>query len=192
MSLPVISSTFRVALEWINTGTPDTATNVMHFRNPGATPADVASHITAHVTSAMWGGIQHGAVISEVNVTPLDGTSTTFPYLTDRTAKWQGNGASGDYNPQVAAIVKFVTAKRGRSYRGKAYLPWIAEGSSSNGTMDGSVVTAVTAGWVAFLAAMHTAGSDLVVASYRLQTAEDVVGVIMEPRCATQRKRLTR
>jgi hypothetical protein len=94
--------------------------------------------------------------------------------------------------PQVAAILKQLTAKRGRSYRGRLYLPFIAEGQIGNGGINGTSRATATAAWIAFHTAMTSAGFDWVVASYLLATAEPVVAVGVEGFTATQRRRLAR
>lgn len=190
--LPVIADVYRCALEWTDSDTSQTATNVMHFHQAGTNPAALAAILDAHVTASMWGVQPQHAHIFQVNITPLDGGSITFPFATGSVAKWSGNDASTDYTPQVSNIIKLLTSKRGRSYRGRLFLPFVVEATNTQGQLSGAAVTALQAAWVAFLAAMTAAGPNLVVASYKLATADNVVAVLAEKWTATQRRRLPR
>lgn len=190
--LPVIADTYRVALNWVTGVNTETATNVIHVRKSGTNAAAVVAELDSHVTAAMWSLSPSASAIHDVVCTKLDGSAVSFPFITGGPAKWSGNGGSGDYIPQMASIVKMLTAKRGRSYRGRVYLPWVPENNQTNGVLLGTNVTLVTNAWVTFLAAMASAGFPLVVASYKLATAEEVVAVECEARAATQRRRMKR
>lgn len=192
MPLPVIANTYRVALLWSHSDLGSDAVNVMHFRKAGATPVDLATKIDSHVGNTMWNFQDSHAVVNEVDVTPLDGTTVTYPFLTGAPTKWKGFSSSHDVIPQGAAVMKILTAKRGRSYRGRLYLPWVAETFSTNGVLDATTVTNMTTAWSTFVSAMSGDGYDLVVASYLLETAEDAIAIACEPMLATQRRRLKR
>jgi hypothetical protein len=190
--LPVINDVFRCSFEWTYGTSTLAATNVLHFRASGLNPATLATALDAHITTAMWSFQNTNSKVAQINITPLDGSSVTFPFVTGGGAKYTGSGGGLDMMVQVCNIVKLVTGKRGRSYRGRLYLPWVAEGKQTDGTLDATTVTACDTAWIAFHTAMTAAGADLVVASYTLATAEDVVGVIVERSVATQRRRVQR
>ncbi len=164
----------------------------MHIRKSSSNPAAVYAALDANVTAALWTMQPNYAHITEVVITPLDGLGTSLPVVTGSPAKWSGSGGSGDMIPQVANIVKLVSARRGRSYRGRVYLPFALEGQVSNGNFGGSALTALNTAWVAFRTAMSSAGFPLVVASYVHATAEDVIAVLAEAPSATQRRRMRR
>lgn len=191
--LPTIPNTYRVALSWFHTDLKTAAANVMHFRKSGSNPAALWTALDSHVTSTMWNLTDSHGSIAEVTITPLDGSSVSLPEPTGSPAKWSG-GTTGSHNPvpNVAAIVKFVTGKRGRSYRGRIYLPWIEEAYIDGLTLDNSQRTAVQTAWATFLTAMTGDGFDLVVASYKLSTAETVLASGVENDIATQRRRAKR
>lgn len=192
MPLPVITDVYRCAFKWRHSDLSSDAVNVMHFRQTGTNPAALAADIDANVNNVLWNFEDTHAKITEIDITKLDGSSTTFPYVTGSGADYTGFSSSHDVIPQGAAIIKLVTAKRGRSYRGRLYLPWVAETFSTNGVLDATTVTNVTAAWVTFLADMASAGPQLVVASYLHSTAEDVIAILCEGMLATQRRRLHR
>lgn len=187
--LPEIDDVYRVAFNWTHEDTPWTATNVMHFRKSASDPSTVFATIDANVTAAMWEVAPAHGHISSVVVTPLDGGSVSFPVNTGSGAKWSGPITGGLGTPQVCALVKTLTAKRGRSYRGRIYIPWASEQNVTNGRVDSGNVTAGQSAWEAFVSDMAGDGCDLVVASYKLATAEDVIAVLFERDVATQRRR---
>lgn len=163
--------------------------NVMHVKKSSSNPAAIATILNTNVTTNMWYFQEQSSIIHEVDITPLDGTSTTYPYIPPTTAIWAGGRTTADKIPNVANLIKLVTAKRGRSYRGRVYLPWIHETSQTNGVLDAPSVANCTAAWVAFLAAMSGSGAPLGVASYLHATFEPVIAVICERDVATQRRR---
>lgn len=190
--LPVILNTYRVALGWVNSDTGLTATNVMHFRKAASNPAALFTSFDSHVTQAMWDHTNTHSQITTIDITPLDGTSVTLPEVITPAAKYGGGFAGTAIIPQCAAIVKLVTGKRGRSYRGRLFLPWVDEAAFDEGMIVGANNTAQQAAWVAFIAAMTGDGWAQVVASYKLATAENVVGVLCEKHTGTVRKRWQR
>ncbi len=183
---------YRCALDWVNDNGPQHATNVIHIHKSSSNAAAVASALDSNVTAAMWTFQPNYAHISQLVITPLDGLGVSLPVITGSPAKWSGNGGSGDMIPQVANVIKMLTLKRGRSYRGRVFLPWVLEGLQNGGTLSGASVTTTTNAWVAFHTALTSAGFDLVVASYLHATADNVAGLICEPLTATQRRRQLR
>jgi hypothetical protein len=190
MPLPVIANTYRVALEWSNSDFPnETATNVIHIRKSGSNAAAIAVIVDAAVTAPMWRFMDtHSKIVFQV-VTPLDGGSVSLPVATGGPAKWSGTQTNQQPLFQVSELIKVLTAKRGRSYRGRVFLPWVDEAGVSGNALDGATTALVTAGWVAFLASLTGAGAKMVVASYKNATAEDVVAIGAELDTATVRRR---
>jgi hypothetical protein len=190
-ALPIIADVFRVAMNWTEPG-GQTATNVMHFRDVagGNTASDLMTALDAHVTANMWLAVFTGAVVTDVAITPLDGTSATDHFQPATPSHWTGqNGA--DFVPAGSAILKLATTKRGRSHRGRVFLPFLPESSQTKGVLDSTQEAATTTNWTTFLHALEgaTPAWDWVVASYKLATADAVVVVSCEPMIATQRRR---
>lgn len=186
MSLPVITDTFRVVLNWHPGSGGANAVNVMHFRSTTLDSGTLYTALNANVVSAMWDWVANGISVDSVDITPLDGSTATTSFVTGGPAKWTGQGA-GTGLPQVAGIVKLTTPLRGRSYRGRVYLPWVGEGEVNlNNLID---TAAVQSAWEGFMNDMSTDGADLVVASYLHSTAEAVDTITAESTTATQRRR---
>lgn len=193
--LPVIADTVRAAFNWEIPGGQH-AVNVMHFRCTDSTaPAHIFAAIDNQVLGFMWKPLSDGAKIGSISFTPLDGTSATVTINTDSSSKWKGQ-ESGNFIPQVAALVKLTTATRGREHRGRVFLPFVAEAVQESGAIvDDSVLAEWESGWADFIANMNNPAVEnvqLVVASYKLASAGDVVAFAVERETGTQRRRQQR
>lgn len=192
MVLPVIANVYRVALNWRDLDGSQTAENVIHVL--GSTPDDPTA-----VRDIMQTEIQDNMLLSvagqwkaeTVSITPLDGTSATAELPLDN---WSGQAATGDYTPQEAAIVKLGTGFRGRSHRGRIFLPGTAESKSQNGFLTGTTPGDMTVAWATFQGNLeaNVPSFQLVVASYKLRTALPVLSLLVENAVATQRRRQQR
>lgn len=189
--LPVITNVFRTALIW-QTNDGSHAVNVMHFKADSASvPSDLYTAMNAHVTATMWDSVSARGAVHTVSITPLDGTSASQDFSTGVPSKWTGSG-SGEYVPALAGLVKITTAKRGREYRGRIFLPFSSEGGQDAGIFATSVVNTVTTAFSDFQTAMLSSDWSLGVASYSLGTWEKMTGITFEAAAATQRRRQTR
>jgi len=190
--LPVITDIFRCAFRWHHSDLGTDAVNVMHFLGPDGDAADLGSKLDDNVNNVLWNCQDSHAKILAVDITPLDGTSATYSFATGGTSKWTGFSSSHDVIPQGCNIIKMQTAKRGRSYRGRVYLPWVAETFSTNGSLDLTTVNNVSAAWNTFHTDMGADGYALRVASYIHATTEAITLLTCEQTLATQRRRLHR
>lgn len=193
-ALPVIAKTYRCAFNWRNPSAGGTATNVMHFRTAGSAVSEAAvfACLNSHVTAAMWGAVAGTLFVNDVEITPLDATSASGDFPTGGGAKWTGAG-TGDPIPASSSLIKLTTLARGRSFRGRVYLPATGEGDQANGAISGAA--GITTAWQAFQTAINADGTtpmSLVIASYKLAIANDVVSLTCEAGAATQRRRQTR
>lgn len=121
--------------------------NVLHFQNVGGggTPAEEAETLAnAFNTGAL---TEYLATLSSVySVNTLSVRGVTVPTAGfDLTVT--GNGAiAGEVSPtQTSALMNIRTAKFGRSFMGKSYLPALAEASVSNGSILAGHVTLIDA-----------------------------------------------
>lgn len=189
MPLPVITNVFRVALTWSSGAM--SAVNVMHFSKAGGTSDDLYDKMSSHVNTGLWDTTANSASIDTVTITPLDGTSASTPYTTGGSGPWVGN-ASGDGISSLATIVKMVTPLRGRSFRGRLYLPFPGEGVVAYGLIPSGRAVTQQAAWVTFGDDMVTDGWIPVVASYHLADKTAITHYKVELALGTQRRRQTR
>lgn len=187
--LPTIPDTIRCAFNWLAPTGLTPATNVMHFNSTAYDMDALWTDLQAQVVAGMWLGVRSTARLNEVVMTPLDGGGASRVFTAPVTAAWQGGSGAGDIVPQVSVLVSHRTSQRGRSFRGRTYLPYISEGSIAGGIYDSSVVTSQTTSWQAFRSGMSAAGSPLVVATYKLSDSALVTQCIVRGFTATQRRR---
>lgn len=188
--LPVIPTVVQTVLHWTG-ASGATAENVMHFELGSSSIDSFYSALDGNVTASMWNPVATAFSVSSVSMTKLDGVSATITKNTSSPAKWSG-AAAGDWIPQAAALVSLRTSRRGRSYRGRIYLPFVAESDQSNGTISGSALSGMQSAWDAFRAAMSSAGFDLGVLSVKTVTFLAATTSNCEPQLATQRRRMGR
>jgi hypothetical protein len=192
MPLPVIPNVFRVAIEWNNTHLSRNAVTVMHFNSSTHSAFPVGQIIDAHATANMWDHTSSATKATGLSVTPLDGITIPAEVPTTQDGRWQGPHADGDIIPAASAIAKFLTASRGRSYRGRAFLPFVAESEQANGVLNSGDVTTMNAAWSTFIAACASDAVFPVVASYVLALATPITSVVIESLLGTQRRRQPR
>lgn len=188
--LPVIPDIYRVAWNW-EAANGSKATNVMHFASGELDPLDwVDTFATAveSVSSNLLGGVSEAWSVRSFDVTPLDGISATVTVPTDGTALWDGI-AGPEYFPQAATLIKLTTGVRGRSGRGRVFLPGAAESVYDQGTLNESVRSDVTLAWLDLQAELTVAGLAIHVASYKNESASIASGLLCESKVATQRRR---
>lgn len=190
--LPTIPNVYRVSLEWdqANGIQPN---NVMHIAAVTGTVDEVAAAIEDAHTSVIgthnpWAGMSSSFELTTLKLLPLDGTSAEFDFALS--TPWAGS-ASGEIIPASAAVMSFHTIQRGARGRGRMYVGPTTEGSQINGLITGTVVTEMTAGWIAFQAALlaESPSLQLVVASYVHADANDVTSFRCDSVAGTQRRR---
>jgi hypothetical protein len=185
--LPVITDIARVTLNWRVAGGPRTAHNVMHFLDSASDPAALFADINSSVTAGMWDPVIQSAVVESVTIIPLDGSSAGQTFPVTPAAKWTGAGLGTDFVPQACGVVSFKTALRGRSHRGRVFLPFVAESEQIAGVMQDQ--TAWAAAWELFRTNMLGHTKPLHVASYALSTSQPVTHLNINPNLKTQRRR---
>lgn len=192
MPLPVISNIWRCAFVWSD-GAGQRAVNVMHFNDGDETgdPLDLVAALVTNTQAHQFDGISEDCFVQELQITPLDGVGATRIEPLGFGSAWTGAGGA-DFMPQVACLVKLQTGLRGRSRRGRIFLPFISEGGVTDGHLAGTWATDGPTAWEAWRAAMATAHWELQVASYLDSISTSVTLATLEQFTATQRRRQSR
>ena len=164
----------------------------MHFDSDPGNVSTLLDDIEASWTANQLKSMTVESRLTTLVATPLDGTSASLSRTLPNSAPYIGGVASGTSSPQVATLVKLQTDKRGKSHRGRIFLPFTAEGAQNDGKLDTTPLANLQTGWSSFVTDMGTAGEALVVASYRLESFEPVTQAIVESFFGTQRKRQPR
>jgi len=190
MALPIIADCLRCAFKWTHSASSQYAVNVMHFSGDASSMDACATALAANVTPSQFGQITDSAAVTELTITPLDGSSVSRSY--DLSASWKGAAASTDqWVPNTALVLTLRTGFRGRSNRGRVYLPFVDEGAVENGQL--LAAAGLIAGpWNDFKDAMNADAHPWEVASYLNATMNFVTQVAVNQAAGTQRRRQSR
>lgn len=108
-----------------------------------------------------------------------------------------GTGTSAAVPNNVAVVVKWTTAQRGRSYRGRTYHLGIPQASVSGSTLTTGYRNSLGTAWSNFVIVPGTPAWNLVVCSRysnglprTVGLATPVTGYAINPTCDSQRRRL--
>lgn len=190
MPLPFIEGVHRVTLNWTGPNGTDAA-NVMHFQDGGTDAAALWAILEPNVVANMFNCVSHDAIITTVDILPLDGISATQSFNAPATALWRGETVA-EAVFATAAVVKLRTGERGRSKRGRIYLPYVAETAQVTGTVGIGALAAMQAAWDTFKANMLADDAPLGVASYKLAVWTPLTTLLVEGALGTQRRRQSR
>lgn len=188
MPLPIITDVFRCAVEQHNSVTNTSAYSIIHIIDGSQTASQIGTHVNAafHATN-FWDNMANTTHLVGTNVTPLDGVGTSvFVPAGSNTA---AGSATGDPIPAVCQTVTLYTDKRGRSYRGRIYMPFVAESKLTAGIIDPTGTATAQADATAFMTTLASTTGGIVVASYLLSTSELVTSVLVRGKASTQRRR---
>lgn len=190
MPLPVISGVVRVTLNWTNSNVPEPAANVMHFSTALTTGAAMfAAFDTGLAANQDWiDSVSNTTKLTSIEFLPLDGITPTSEFTTGIDAYYTGSATGGPI-PQAATTVTWQTDQRGRSKRGRTFLPHLGESAMDNGAIIGAVRSAMQTAWTGLLEDWAVAGLTPVVASYTLGSARPVESFVVRQRASTIRRR---
>lgn len=198
MPLPVIANTVRASVE----GRTEQGTNwanVLHYRHIGGAPSptDIAALIAEidklytgpsyGAGATFWSGVAvNGAVLDNIKVTPLDGTSAT----TVSNVNQAGSDTADPLPAGASLVLTHRTALRGRRNRGRTYIAGLGEGFNvASGNPDSTSITNFLSQWSQHRTAIAAISWELVVASYITPAAQTVLSTGAVARWRSQRRR---
>jgi len=193
MPLPVIDKVYRVTFNWTGGPNPPEANNVIHLHDAGSHTLDTVGSdlldVLADTDVANLGNpIKDTYSLGSVDILPLDGVTATRHF--DVSPGDIITGASGgDVVPQVACVVSFATAVRGRRSRGRVFLGPCGESAIADGLVAFARQELVAASWAAFTTGLADHNIPLQVTSYRGHTTHDVTHVSVRAHTGTVRRR---
>lgn len=176
-----------------------TFVNVLHFKKTsGSIDAAALTALNTELTK-LYGGASYGGggvnllnncpaatVTLDVTYTPLDGSAASTVLAIAAT----GSGTTDLLPGETCPIITLRTALRGRSFRGRVYLPAQHDTSqSSTGAVGTGVITAYNAQLAGFITALTAINWQWVVASYLLSQATPVTTALLRNYYAVQRRR---
>lgn len=188
MPLPVIGDVFRVAMIYqAHAGL--TAVNVMNVRAPALADVDISASFDTNWTLGQLVLCGSSLNMVRLETIKLDGVSPTHIFGVPSEASGSGGA---DTIPASAAIVSIRTGVRGPRGRGRLFLPFVAEGTQADGTLNESNRATCAAAWSDFFIALAADGITPGVASYKHSTFEPWTTVNVDPVVGTVRARLER
>ena len=181
MAALVVPQAALVRIIWSMSG-QSYAVNVIGTRKTGATVIDqttansVGAQIKSAYTSSGLAGLNTNIELATVGVRDISSASNVE--FMDSGAAAASTGVGASLPPQVAYCVTLRTARAGKSYRGRVYLPGFGVSQLELG---GTAVAAVRDNSVNFLNALRTGlpsnGLSLAIVSRKLSSTELVTSV---------------
>jgi hypothetical protein len=163
--------------------------NVMHFVDQSGTTQQIVDGLRDNLGANAVKPISVSYTLARIELLPLDGTTGTTSAVP--TTVMHGGGGT-QFIPAGTCCVTEHTGLRGRSHRGRIFLPALDEDQMQDGIMVDAGT--IEAGWNTVLplwdADPHS--GSLVVASYLLASADLVLSCSVNAAAATQRRRQSR
>lgn len=198
MPLPVSTNAYQVRFVWENSTGPRPASHALNFKDTVGTQdaVDLGTDLVANLTANMWKLVSPNAGIKQIYVTPLDGISATYAVpFTVGLGPVSGSG-TGDAIPQGASVVTVVSARRGKQWRNRTYVPFVGESEQNAGTLTSGDVTTAQTAWTTFFSAMTAADWAPAVispaATGPVLNFEPATNYVVRPYLKTQRRRARR
>ena len=170
------------------------------LRKSAGAPSDadlimIANEAVNHWTSPLKTFIVATSTLRQIRVTNMTAQGAAQYVLPVNEA---GTGAGNSAPLGSCVVASLRTAKRGRSYRGRAYLSgWNVANLSTPTTILAALVTAWTAFWTGLITSLDALGFDVVVASRQHNGAvtspaelNEVISVVVDSAVDSQRRRL--
>lgn len=198
MALPAITGVCRIAVRG-TTGHGTQWVNVHHVKKSSGTWD--ASAITAYVPhlEKLYGGPAYSAgnewllkrchtslKLVDYTFTPLDGSSAS----TVVNSALVGGDSTQQLPAEVAFVLSLRTGFRGRSYRGRLYLPqFCVDATDATGQLGSAIATSIIGQAQGYLTATNAAGYLWGVASYKYSYFNSITSVSMDLNADVQRRR---
>jgi hypothetical protein len=180
----------HVVLGFTGAYVPRGAAVTFGVENVGAQAAsDVALDVLASVTtSTIMGNIADGVILSQVTV--KNGPNDTGGFG-EQSANIVGSASGAGYSPNTAYLLRKTTDLGGREGRGRLFWPGVNETDiDGTGTVAPARISALQTDCNAFLTALAANAVPMVLLHNSATVPTDVIGLICEPKVATQRRRL--
>jgi hypothetical protein len=175
--------------------------NVLNFRYDDASFPAASSEVWFILDTVFWPALYPSLSVDLVNSETYfaDQSDAAGPVYTAPAFTHAAGGLASESMPNsIALCVSHRTANRGRSYRGRTFVPGLPESSVLHNTVIPAAVSSIVGAFEDMRAACDAAGLPLVVVSRRHNNAPRVEGiatvvtacVTVDPTVDSQRRRL--
>jgi hypothetical protein len=191
MPLPIITDTWRAAIELKAPGARDPVINVVHINSAATDSATFNADFCDAWATNTAPYLQSDWIWQPITWTKLDGSASVVQVWGSTTAG--GGDTTHAIGLNSAACWGWRTPVAGRSNRGRSYLGPITVASLSAtkpDLLETAPLAAMQASADALVADLITADIPLVVASYTLASARQVTSTKVNPNVCTQRRRV--
>jgi len=144
--LPVITNGWQVAQQWTSTDELHDMYNVIAvLSGDTATASQVAEQVAHAFATAILPVVRHGLAMGITRVTKLDGTSLIEDFTTAHTGDLGGVTTGNGLPLELAKLITLRSNTRGRSHRGRIYIPGASDAELVNEFTRALTSTALTA-----------------------------------------------
>lgn len=186
--LPVIEDVYRVTWNF-SSYVGITPRIVQHFLSPSSNKLEIGEAIAGNVQAGVFGCMHTGFEPLDIDVLPLDGTSTTQTVALESSEPLCEG--SGQVIPAAAFLMRLQTDQRGAQGRGRSFIGPCTEATSVDGHALVDTVDYMTGQWTDTLTVLAglTPLVTLGVASYVHEEYFTLQAFNISPVLATQRRR---
>lgn len=188
----VVPDTYMCRLRYKASGLIGAGMNVFGIQTDGTVlTSAIASRIGGYIQTAWNTNAVHVSQNWGPNdVTIIDLASISNPEFNE-SLTGAGGGAGDELPRQCCVLTTFYTNLRGKSFRGRQYMPGIIEGQQNNGQITGALQTDWSGFWAAIQSSLQadTVPLDLAVISRKRSESNPVTSIIVHTKVRTQRRR---
>jgi hypothetical protein len=131
--LPVIANNYQVAQQWTTSPELHDMYNVICVEASGSPSVfEVAEQVGHAFASAIAPVVRHAILTGQVSVTPLDGVSARTSWVTPDFGTAGGVTAGNGLPLELAKVLTLRSGLRGRSKRGRLYIPGASDSEVTN------------------------------------------------------------
>lgn len=157
--LPVIANEYLVTQFIVPTSGRHNFANVfcIHDTTGAATVAAIAAKVAASYASAIMPLISPTLHMGQTAVIPLDGVSATQTFTTLSSGTAGGHVGSTDLPNALSFVCKWQTGFRGRSHRGRSFIPGVSldqVASAESNPLTNAATVALSSAGTNFLSAL--------------------------------------
>jgi hypothetical protein len=158
-ALPVIAGSYLITQRLLEPNERHVFVNVMavHDATGGSSASSIAEKFAVSYSNHILPFMSNSVTMGDTSVLPLDGSSSTQTFITTADGNIGGHNTGTSLPYAVAMVLAWQTGLRGRSKRGRSFIPGVTTdmmlATGANG-LTATQLTAMATGGNAFIAAL--------------------------------------